>query len=193
MSLIYFILADASHGHGPASPEAGTNLVQDIATQFGVNGPMLTAQIICFVALAYVLWNYGFKPVFQTMEEREKKISEGLRFADEVKIKLEDAERKSSQTLKEASEEAQKTLAAAKEQAKDFENKLREDALARAEDLVRKAREQMALERQQMVDSAKKEFSNLVLSTTSKIISRELSDDEKAKFSEVAAKELAGA
>ncbi len=49
----------------------------------------------------------------------------------------------------------------------------------------------MDLERQQMIDAAKKEFANLVLSTTSKIISRELKDDEKTKFNEIAAKELA--
>lgn len=190
MSQIHLLLAAAGHDHGS---QAGTNPVTEITRQFGVDFPLLTAQVICFLTLAYVLWTYGFKPVFLTMEEREKKISDGLRYADEVKIKLEDAEKKSSETLKEASEEAQKTLAAAKEQAKDFEDKLRKDAETRAEDLVRKAREQMELERQNMVEEARKEFAGLVLSTTSKIISRELSDEEKSKFSEVAAKELAGA
>ena len=191
MSQIHFILAEASPGHAPA--EASTNPVKEIALQFGVDVPLLSAQIICFLALAYILWTYGFKPILSTMEEREKKISDGLRFADEVKIKLEDAERKHKETLAEASEEAQKTLASAREQAKDFESKLRKDAEERAEDIVRKAREQMELERQNMINDAKKEFANLVLATTSKIISRELQDDEKTKFSEVAAKELAEA
>ncbi len=191
MSPIHFILAAAAHDHDHG--EAGVNPVKEIALQFGVDAPLLIAQIICFLTLAYVLWQYGFKPVLSTMEEREKKISDGLRFADEVKIKLEDAERKHNETLKEASEEAQKTLATAREQAKDFEAKLRKDAEERAEDIVRKAREQMELERQNMIDDAKKEFANLVLATTSKIISRELKDEEKSSFSEVAAKELAEA
>ena len=82
------------------------------------------------------------------MEEREKKISDGLRYADEVKIKLEDAEKKSSKPKKPP--KRHKTLAAAKEQAQDFEDKLRKDAEARAEDLIRKAREQIDLERQKM-------------------------------------------
>ena len=194
MSLINIILAEATSAtSGHNHSEAGGNLITEIARQFGVNVPMLTAQIICFLVLAYILWNYGFKPVLSTMEEREKKISDGLRYADEVKIKLEEAERKHEETLREASEEAQKTLAMAKEQAKSFEEQLREDAKARAEDIVRKAREQMDLERQQMIDDAKKEFANLVLSTTSKIISRELDEKEKSNFSDVAAKELAGA
>jgi F-type H+-transporting ATPase subunit b len=193
MSPILFILAEAAHGNDHDHGAEGLNPVQELALKFGVDVPLLSAQIICFLALAYVLWNYGFKPILSTMEEREKKISDGLRFAEEVKIKLEDAERKHEETLREASEEAQKTLALAKEQAKTFEEQLREDAKARAEDIVRKSREQMELERQTMIEDAKKQFANLVLSTTSKIISRELNDEEKTRFSEVAAKELAEA
>ena len=127
------------------------------------------------------------------MEEREKQISDGLRFAEEVKIKLEDAERKHTETLKEASEEAQKTIASAREQAKSFEDQLRKDAEARAEDIVRKAREQMQLERQTLVAEARQEFAQLVVETATKVLDRELSDDEKTRFSESASKELAEA
>ncbi len=127
------------------------------------------------------------------MEEREKQISDGLRFAEEVKIKLEDAERKHTETLKEASEEAQKTIASAREQAKSFEDQLRKDAETRAEDIVRKAREQMQLERQTLVAEARQEFAQLVVETATKVLDRELSDDEKTRFSESASKELAEA
>ena len=127
------------------------------------------------------------------MEEREKEISDGLRFAEEVKIKLEDAERKHTETLKEASEEAQKTIASAREQAKSFEDQLRKDAETRAEDIVRKAREQMQLERQTLVAEARQEFAQLVVETATKVLDRELSDDEKTRFSESASKELAEA
>ena len=51
------------------------------------------------------------------MEEREKQISDGLRFAEEVKIKLEDVSA-STQVLKEASEEAQKTSPARRQKLK---------------------------------------------------------------------------
>ena len=127
------------------------------------------------------------------MEEREKEISDGLRFAEEVKIKLEDAERKHTETLKEASEEAQKTIASAREQAKSFEDQLRKDAETRAEDIVRKAREQMQLERQTLVAEARQEFAQLVVETATKVLDRELSDEEKTRFCESASKELAEA
>jgi F-type H+-transporting ATPase subunit b len=155
-----------------------------------VDTPLLTAQVICFLILAYILWNYGFKKILGTMEEREKKISDGLRYAEEVKIKLEDAERKHTDTLKEASEEAKKTLASAREQAKNFEEQLRKDAEVRAEDIVRKAGEQMELERQTMVAETKMEFAKLVVKTSAKVLDRELADEEKVRFGEAAATEI---
>jgi len=184
----FYTIADAAHGEEETS--GLTEKAKSIALQFGVDTPLLTAQVICFLMLAYILWNYGFKKILGTMEEREKKISDGLRYAEEVKIKLEDAERKHTDTLKEASEEAQKTLASAREQAKNFEEQLRKDAEVRAEDIVRKAGEQMELERQTMVAETKMEFANLVVKTAAKVLDRELAEEEKVRFGEAAVTEI---
>ena len=184
----FYTIADAVHGEEETSGLA--EKAKSIALQFGVDTPLLTAQVICFLMLAYILWNYGFKKILGTMEEREKKISDGLRYAEEVKIKLEDAERKHTDTLKEASEEAQKTLASAREQAKNFEEQLRKEAEVRAEDIVRKAGEQMELERQTMVAETKMEFANLVVKTAAKVLDRELAEEEKVRFGEAAATEI---
>ena len=184
----FYTIADAVHGEEETSGLA--EKAKSIALQFGVDTPLLTAQVICFLILAYILWNYGFKKILGTMEEREKKISDGLRYAEEVKIKLEDAERKHTDTLKEASEEAKKTLASAREQAKNFEEQLRKDAEVRAEDIVRKAGEQMELERQTMVAETKMEFAKLVVKTSAKVLDRELADEEKVRFGEAAATEI---
>jgi F-type H+-transporting ATPase subunit b len=185
----FYTIADAVHGEEETSGLA--EKAKSIALQFGVDTPLLTAQVICFLILAYILWNYGFKKILGTMEEREKKISDGLRYAEEVKIKLEDAERKHTDTLKEASEEAKKTLDSAREQAKNFEKQLRKDAEVRAEDIVRKAGEQMELERQTMVAETKMEFAKLVVKTSAKVLDRELADEEKVRFGEAAATEIA--
>jgi F-type H+-transporting ATPase subunit b len=184
----FYTIADAVHGEEETSGLA--EKAKSIALQFGVDTPLLTAQVICFLILAYILWNYGFKKILGTMEEREKKISDGLRYAEEVKIKLEDAERKHTDTLKEASEEAKKTLDSAREQAKNFEEQLRKDAEVRAEDIVRKAGEQMELERKTMVAETKMEFAKLVVKTSAKVLNRELGDEEKVRFGEAAATEI---
>ena len=187
---VFLVIAEASADHGGEHVSDGGALGKIIET-FGLDFPLFFAQVINFLIVAYVIWRFGFKRILGTMEEREKKIASGLQYAEEVKIKLADAERQHAETLQEASEEAQKTIASAREQAKSFEDRLRKDAEARAEDIVRKAREQMELERQTMVAEAKKEFASLVVGTSAKVLDRELQDEEKQRFSESAAKELA--
>jgi F-type H+-transporting ATPase subunit b len=182
------VFAEATHG---SETGAEKDALGKIVETFGLDTPLLVAQAINFLIVAYVIWRFGFKRILGTMEEREKTIASGLQYAEEVKIKLADTERQHEETLKEASAEAQQTLASAREQAKAFEDQLRKDAVARAEDIVRKASEQMELERQTMVAEAKKEFAKLVVDTSAKVLNRELGDEEKVRFGEAAAKEIA--
>jgi len=185
---IFLVFAEATHG---SETGAEKDALGKIVETFGLDTPLLVAQAINFLIVAYVIWRFGFKRILGTMEEREKTIASGLQYAEEVKIKLADTERQHEETLKEASAEAQQTLASAREQAKAFEDQLRNDAVARAEDIVRKASEQMELERQTMVAEAKKEFAKLVVDTSAKVLNRELGDEEKVRFGEAAAKEIA--
>jgi len=185
---IFLVFAEATHG---SETGAEKDALGKIVETFGLDTPLLVAQAINFLIVAYVIWRFGFKRILGTMEEREKTIASGLQYAEEVKIKLADTERQHEETLKEASAEAQQTLASAREQAKAFEDQLRKDAVARAEDIVRKASEQMELERQTMVAEAKKEFAKLVVDTSAKVLNRELGDEEKVRFGEAAAKEIA--
>ena len=187
---IFLVFAEATHG---SETGAEKDALGKIVETFGLDTPLLVAQAINFLIVAYVIWRFGFKRILGTMEEREKTIASGLQYAEEVKIKLADTERQHEETLKEASAEAQQTLASAREQAKAFEDQLRKDAVARAEDIVRKASEQMELERQTMVAEAKKEFAKLVVDTSAKVLNRELGDEEKVRFGEAAAKEIAKA
>ena len=48
----------------------------------------------------------------------------------------------------------------------------------------------MALERQRVLNDAREEIASLVVLTASKVLQRELGDDEKSRFSESAAKEI---
>jgi F-type H+-transporting ATPase subunit b len=187
---VFLVIAEAG---ADLASNNGSNegAFEAIVNEFGLDTPLLVAQAINFLIVAYVIWRFGFKRILGTMEEREKTIASGLQYAEEVKIKLADTERQHEETLKEASAEAQQTLASAREQAKAFEDQLRKDAVARAEDIVRKASEQMELERQTMVAEAKKEFAKLVVDTSAKVLDRELGDEEKIRFGETAAKEIA--
>ena len=82
---------------------ASSNPVTGIADQFGVDWPMLIAQAINFLIVAFVIWKFAFKNILSTIKEREKQISDSLKNADRIKLELEETEKQQQQTLQDAS------------------------------------------------------------------------------------------
>mgnify|MGYP006229041209 FL=1 len=91
-----------------------------IVETFGIDVPMLIAQGINFIIVAYVIYRFAFKNVLSTIKEREKQIADSLKNAERIKLELEETEKQQQQTLQEASLEAKKTVTSAQEQAKAF-------------------------------------------------------------------------
>lgn len=167
-----------------------SDVTTGIVEKFGVDTPLLIAQAINFVIVALVIWQFALKKILLTIDEREKKIADSLKNAEKIKLELEATEKQQNETLQEASLEAKKTVATAQEQAKSYIEAQKEEARKQAEEIVEKARSAMELERQRVLNDAREEIASLVILTTSKVLQRELGDEEKSRFSESAAKEI---
>ena len=167
-----------------------SDVTTGIVEKFGVDTPLLIAQAINFVIVAFVIWQFALKKILLTIDEREKKIADSLKNAEKIKLELEATEKQQNETLQEASLEAKKTVATAQEQAKSYIEAQKEEARKQAEEIVEKSRSAMELERQRVLNDAREEIASLVILTTSKVLQRELGDEEKSRFSESAAKEI---
>ncbi len=179
-----------------AAPEAVAaegegGVVSEIAGQFGVTWPTLIAQMVNFCIVALALYFLAVKPVAATLDERQQKIADGLQYAEEMKTQLAEAERERAEKVKQAAVDAQKILTEAREQSKEMIEVKTQEAAAQAEAIIRKASEATELERQKMLSDVRHEVARLVVATSSKVLSRDLSDAEKTTFAESAAKELA--
>jgi F-type H+-transporting ATPase subunit b len=181
-----------------AAPEAvvvdgEAGVISEIAGKFGVSWATLIAQMINFCLVAIVLYFLAVKPIAATLDERQQKISDGLQYAEEMKTQLVEAERERAEKVKQAAIDAQAILTEAREQSKEMIEQKTQEAAAQAEAIIRKASEATELERQKMLSDVRQEVARLVVATSSKVLSRDLSDSEKSTFSESAATELAGA
>lgn len=179
-----------------AAPEAVVaegegGIISEIAGQFGVTWPTLIAQMINFVLVAIVLYKFAVKPIAATLDERQQKIADGLQYAEEMKAQLAAATRERDEKIKEAAADAQRILTESREQSKEMIEKKTQEAAAQAEAIIRKATEATEQERKKMLSDVRQEVARLVVATSSKVLSRDLSDAEKSTFSESAAKELA--
>jgi len=179
--------------HGEAATPAEVDKLTMITDKFGVKLPTLIAQMINFCLVALVLYKFAVKPIVATLDERQQKIADGLQYAEEMKAQLAAAERERAEKIKTAAVDAQKILTESREQSKEMIEQKTQEAAAQAEAIIRKASEATELERQKMLADVRQEVARLVVATSSKVLSRDLSDAEKQTFSDSAAKELASA
>lgn len=167
--------------HGP---------IEQIARQFGVNWPSLLAQVLNFCILAFLLYKFAVKPILLTLDERQKTIIDGLKYAEDMKAQLSETENKCEALLKAASLQAQVINEKAEMAAKTYMDQMIHEARISADDLLRKAKIDIDRERNQMLIDVRHAAVDLVLKTTEMVLVRELTAEDRLKFQETAMKAL---
>lgn len=180
-SCLLFLAAATDHGDG-----AITRIIHDL----GLNWPQLIAQMVNFAVVAFLLYRFAVRPILATIDQRQKNIADGLRYADEMKAKLADAEKQHAETLKRAAGEAQKIIDDARASAKELLDRETRATAEKTQQMLARAEEAIALERRKMLADAREEIARLVALTTQRVLNRELTPDERTRYTESAAREL---
>lgn len=188
MDFLNLLPAFFSAVDGSATAETSRLLV--IANKFGLDPMVILAQVANFAVVTYVLWKFAIRPVVATIDERQARIAEGLQHAEEMKLRLDEAAREKEETLREASVEAQRIVGEATTQAKEKIDKSVEVARKSSEEVLRKAEASIEADRKKMLDETKAEIARLVVLTSSRVLNRELTSDERETYSKAASQEL---
>src|SRR5690606_9225729 len=78
--------------------------------QMGINWTQFIAQIISFCIVAFLLQRFAYKPVVAMLEERRRRIEEGLANAEKIKQELANAQVKAQEILTQANAQANKAI-----------------------------------------------------------------------------------
>ena len=182
------VLAQAT-SHAAEGASGITKITQD----FGISVPFILAQILNFSVVAFILWKFAFKPVLATLDERQQKIASGLKYADEMKAKLEATQQESAVILKKASLDATRLVEEARKSAKDYLDKQTQETSVKVNDLLVKARQAVELEHKKMLADARTEIARLVVVTTERVLAKKLTEADRAGYNDSAARELTNA
>jgi F-type H+-transporting ATPase subunit b len=158
---------------------------------FGFNAWLFFSQIISFCIVAFLLQKFAYKPILAVLEERRKRIAEGLANADKIKQQLAESEQRYQEILTKANAEAQKMIDEARASAAAVKDRETQRAISEAEQILTKAREAAALEHTKMLGDLKREVGRLVIGTTAKVTGKVLTSDDQKRLSEEAAREVA--
>ena len=168
-----------------------TEMLRDTADTFGWNPWLFFSQVISFAIVAFLLTRFAYKPILAVLEERRRRIEEGLLNAEKIKKQLAEAEQRYADILAKANAEAQKMIDEARESSAHLAERKQQEAIAAAEQIIAKAREASAIEHDRTMESLKRELGRLVVDTTAKVTGKVLTPDDQRRLQEETARQLA--
>jgi len=150
----------------------------------------LLGQTLAFVIFVAICWKYVWPPIIAIMEEREKRIADGLEAAKKADDSLEEAQLAFDQEMNKAKLEAAEIL----EKANSRASQIVVDATTKAENEAEKILTAASKTIENDVNKAKEELrlkmSELIIDTSEKILGNEISPDKHQELLKKAASEL---
>ena len=145
----------------------------------------LIGQMITFALLVWFTMKYIWPPLYDALEERRKKIAEGLAAAEKGQESMHLAEKKAKSVLKEAKEQSAEIVSLAQKRANEIVEESKDAAKKEGERLIYAARAQIDQEMQQAKESLRTEVTVLALKAAEQILGAEI---DQAKHQDILSK-----
>ena len=150
----------------------------------------LIGQMITFALLVWFTMKYVWPPLMQALEERKRKIAEGLAAAEKGQHEMELAEKKAKGVIKEAKDQAGEIVNLAQKRANELVEESKQAAKQESERIVTAARSEIDREIQQAKDNLRMEVGALAVSAAEQILRKEVDQDKHREILENLGKEL---
>ena len=150
----------------------------------------LIGQVLGFLVLVWFTWKFIWPPLLGAIEERQKKIADGLAAADRGQKDLEDAKAKAGDIVREAREKAVQVVEQANKRSGELIDEAKHTAVAEGERLVTAARAEVATESARARDGLRREVAALALAGAERLLGREVDARAHAELLEQLAAEI---
>ena len=150
----------------------------------------LLGQTLAFVIFVAICWKWVWPPILAIMEEREKRISDGLEAAKKAKDSLTQAQQEYDAEISKAKAEAATILEKANERASTIVGEAKNKAELEAEKIISTANKNLEAEINKTKAQLKQDLGQIVVDTAQKIIEEEISADKHEKIISEAAERI---
>ena len=136
-------------------------------------------QTVIVTALILLLRKFAWKPILNTINEREEGIRSAMESAEEARQEMQNLQSDNERILKEARAERDGLLKEASELRQKMIDDAKEEAKAQSEQLLAQAKEAIESEKQIAITSLKNEVADLSLQIAESLTKEQLSSDKK--------------
>ena len=142
----------------------------------------LFAQIVVFFVLAWFTMQFVWPPIMKALDERAKKIADGLAAAEQGQQDFALAQKTSNEVLRSGREKSSEMIALAEKRANQVIEDAKVTAQLEAERIVAAAKAEAAQEAERVKKALRDQVSALAVAGAEKILKREIDAKAHAKL-----------
>jgi len=150
----------------------------------------LFIQTIVFVILGWVTMRFIWPPLIKALEDRQRKIAEGLASSEKAEKSLAEAKASATDIIKEARVQANKIIDQANRRSNELVDEARGTATAEGQRLLADARGEVTVESNRAREQLRREVALIAVAGASKLLGREIDAKAHADLLEKLALEI---
>ena len=136
----------------------------------------LIGELIAFIVFVWFCMKYVWPPIMQALEERTKKIADGLAAAERGRHEQELAEKRAQQVIHEAKEQANDIISLAQRRSNEIVDESKDTARVEGERILTSAQAEIEQEANKAKDELRGQVGSIALAGAAKILNREIDD-----------------
>jgi F-type H+-transporting ATPase subunit b len=139
--------------------------------------------LLAFLIVFFILKKFAWKPILNSMNQREKGIADSLATAEKIKLEMSQMKSENEALLVKAREERVQMLKEAKETKDKIINEAKEQAKVETNKIIADAQSVINQQKMAALTDLKNQVGTLVVEVSEKILRRELSNrQEQEKY-----------
>jgi F-type H+-transporting ATPase subunit b len=153
----------------------------------------LLGQALVFGILIWFSWKFIWPPLVKAIEDRQKKIAEGLAAAERGQTELQSAHGAAQKFLEEAREQAKRIVDQAHKREVEIVDEARTMAVEEGKRIIDASRQDAQQEKARARDELRRDVATLAVAGASRLLQREIDARAHAELIEQLAREIEGA
>lgn len=156
--------------------------MKELFENLGIDGRLLFSQAVNFLLVVWLLNRFVFRKLISLLEERRKKIEQGLELRDRAEKEVAQIGNARHRALQEIKKEAEIVLSRTKAQAQQKERELLRAAKEQQDVILLKAQEQGKKAKEDMISGAQHEIRIRALLLAEQALGRALTPKDEARI-----------
>jgi len=136
-------------------------------------------QLLIFIGLILILKKFAWKPILDTLNEREKSIKESLESAQKAKDEFSKIKADNEKILSDAKKERDFIISDAKKTGREIIEDAKNVSKLESEKIIENARESIIQEKDLILKDIKSQVVDISVEIASKILQKELNEKQK--------------